>query len=96
MTPKIKKLIRDLRVNFPTDRPVSFRFKSMKKDCGYMHFSSAGYSISIATDQSERSQIDAIFHEYAHAHSIDQSCRHSVDWGETYSALYRAWERGFK
>lgn len=93
MTPKVKKTIESLKKNFPTERPVSFRFRPIKRTCGVTEFNSSEYRITIDSGMQEIAQIDTILHEYAHAYSIDQSCRHEGNWGQVFAELYANWTR---
>lgn len=88
-----RNLLKMLRQNFPTIRPVVVKRVNKKDSESTTFFDSHQYNIYISTNQSVSAQIDSLLHEYAHAKAIDEACQHHGRFGSLYGEIYQAWEK---
>lgn len=86
------KLVKFLKINYKTARPVYIRRVKNLKDSGYTYFDEAKITIKVKTSQSWDGQVDTLLHEYAHAYAIDQACQHAGSWGDIFGKIYQSWE----
>lgn len=97
-TKEFRKILRKLRINFPTGRNVIVRRRPMTKLDGKVESSGNEFFLTINSTQSRTVQLDSLVHEWAHIIVIErmEDWTHSQLWGVKYAEIYTCWENGFQ
>jgi hypothetical protein len=90
-----RKTIAWLKRNFPAQRPVYVKSKSIKKFHGLTDLITGYFLIEISRKQSYELRVDALLHEWAHCltwFSAEETAEHSAEWGIDYAKIIRTFE----
>lgn len=86
-----KQYLRELRRRFPISMPVRVIRRRVGKnapDVAWTVFDGHTYRIVIDAKCNWREQVDALWHEWAHAFCIDESYKHGRRWGSVHGEIY--------
>lgn len=91
---EVNRITRDILRAFPPDLPVRIIKKKLNGYFGYVTKSKKCYYIYIDSGLTQAIYLDTAIHEIAHCLTVlDQ---HSIEWGKSYSRIYKYYEKHYQ